>query len=221
MPDRPDSDFMGNLKLNDGGDVRKITGLLAPIAQETGCGILANCHTTKAVVDSAIKSAAGSYQLMAAVQVSWLFMKDPDKPGQNLMLQGRNKHGKKRGFKYTIESKPWPGECPLDDPADGEDGVGCVEMKGEETRTADELLERHQDKDNGVKTRIRRWLNEMLANGPVSTENAGKEMSARDFNASTVRDVCHEMKIERDGKTWSMKKKENQAVQKEFDLDGV
>jgi AAA domain len=213
----PLGDFAGSKDLNKSGDIRDLTGPLNKIAKETSTAMVVNCHTTKALIDSAIKSAAGSYQLMAAVQVSWLFMKDPDKPEQRLMLQARNKYGKKRGFKYTITGVPYPEEWPGEK---DEDGIGKVEFKGKETRTADELLERHQDKENGVKTRIRRWLNEMLANGPVETPTAVEMMRVLGFNVNTVTSVCGEMGVLRDGKTWRLKAK-LQAVQEEFDLDGV
>lgn len=198
----PLADFAGSKDLNKQGDVREITRPLNSIAEETRTAILANCHTTKAIQDSVIKTAAGSYQLMAAVAVAWYFMKDPDSVGQRLMLQARNKFGKKRGFKYTITGVPYPNHWPGEK---DEDGIGVVEFKGKETRTADELLERHQDAENGVKTQIRRWLNDMLANGPVSTHQAGEEMRTRGFNVNTVTGVCIEMGISRDGKTWEMK----------------
>lgn len=209
----PLADFAGTKDLNKQGDVRDLTGPLNKIAKETNTAMVVNAHTTKALIDSAIKSAAGSFQLMAAVQVSWFFLKDPDTEGQRLMLQARNKYGKKRGFKYTIAGVPYPEDWPGEK---DQDGIGVVDFRGKETRTADELLERHQDKDNGAKTRIRRWLNEMLVNGPVTTQQAGEEMNIRAFNLSTVKDVCREMGVVRDGKTWSMKKKP-QAVQVGFD----
>lgn len=209
----PLADFAGKKDLNKHGDVRDLTGPLNKIAKENNVAMVVNAHTTKALIDSAIKSAAGSFQLMAAVQVSWYFMKDPDNEDQRLMLQARNKYGKKRGFKYTIVGVPYPDDWPGEK---DEDGVGVVTFKGKETRTADELLERHQDKDNSIKTQIRRWLNHMLRNGPVSTQHAGEEMSIRNFNMNTVKDVCRELGVVRDGKTWSMKK-QTQAVQATFD----
>ena len=193
----PLGDFAGSKDLNKSGDVRELTGPLNKLAKEANTAMVVNAHTTKALIDSAIKSAAGSFQLMAAVQVSWYFMKDPDTDGQRLMLQARNKYGKKRGFKYTVTGVAYPENWPGDK---DEDGIGVVTFKGKETRTADELLERHQDKDNGAKTRIRRWLNEMLANGPVPTQQAGEEMSTRGFNMSTVKDVWRELGVVRDGK---------------------
>lgn len=212
----PLGDFAGSKDLNKSQDVRAITGPLNKIAQETQVCMLANCHTTKAIADSVIKTAAGSYQLMAAVAVAWYFTKDPDNKDQRLMLQARNKYGKKRGFKYTIAGVPyledWPGEK-------DEDGIGKVEFKGKETRTADELLERHLDKDNRVKTQVRRWLNDMLKNGPVSTQQAGEEMSIRNFNMSTVKDVCRELGVVRDGKTWELKAAKKEVVQQTFDID--
>ena len=209
----PLADFAGCKDLNKRAMYAPSLPPLNKVAQETAVAMVVNAHTTKALIDSVIRSAAGSFQLMAAVAIAWYFIKDPDNVEQRLMLQARNKYGKKRGFKYTITGvaypEDWPGEK-------DEDGIGVVTLKGKETRTADELLERNQDKDNGVKTRIRRWLNEMLANGPVPTKQAGEEMSARNFNMSTVRDVCTEMGVVRDGTTWSMKKTP-QAMQAAFD----
>lgn len=213
----PLADFAGSKDLNKQQDCRALLTPLNTMAQETGVAMLVLTHTTKAVVDSVIKSAAGSFQLMAGVAVSWYFTKDPDNVEQRLMLQARNKYGQKRGFKYTIESVPYPKGWP-GDPEDLEDGIGVMCFKGKETRTADELLERNQDKDNGLKTQIRRWLNEMLGNGPVSTDQAGKEMDARNFNRNTVTAVCIEMGIQRDGKTWSIKK-QPPAVQATFDKE--
>ena len=212
----PLGDFAGSKDLNKSQDVRAITGPLNKIAQETQVCMLANCHTTKAIADSVIKTAAGSYQLMAAVAVAWYFTKDPDNKDQRLMLQARNKYGKKRGFKYSIAGVPYPEDWPGDK---DEDGIGAVTFKGKETRTADELLERHLDKDNGVKTQIRRWLNDMLKNGPVSTNQAGEEMSIRNFNMSTVKDVCRELGVVRDGKTWELKAVKKQVEQETFDME--
>ena len=213
----PLADFAGSKDLNKQQDCRALLTPLNKMAQDTGVAMLVLTHTTKAVVDSVIKSAAGSFQLMAGVAVSWYFTKDPDNVDQRLMLQARNKYGQKRGFKYTIESTPYPKGWP-GVPDDLEDGIGVMRLKGKETRTADELLERTQDKDNGIKTQIRRWLNEMLKNGPVATQQAGEEMNIRNFNMSTVKDVCREMGVVRDGKSWSFKR-QMQTEQMEFDKE--
>jgi hypothetical protein len=173
-----------------------------------------NCHSTKALIDNAIKSAAGSFQLMAAVQISWLFMDDPDVKGRRLMLQGRNKGGKKRSFKYEITSVPWPADvCGPEDLKDGEtsDGVGLVVFKGETDTTANDILERKLEKGEPEIRRVRGWIEEVLANGPVDSNKCWAEARTRSFDASAVNKACSQMKVLRNKKTWSMPKKE-QAI---------
>jgi AAA domain len=202
----PLADFAGSKDLNKAQDVRDITTPLNKIGKQTGCAMLVTTHTTKALIDSAVKSAAGSMQLMAAVQVSYLFVADPRHPEHGVMAQARNKYGKKRSFKYEKIGVSYPGI---------EDGVALWTILGEDSRSADELLETALDKENGVKKQIGRWLAEMLKNGPVTASHANQEMNAREFNKKTVSSVCKEMGIKCDGKSWSLESKQSEIPIKE------
>jgi hypothetical protein len=181
-----------------------------------------NVHTTKALIDSVIKSAAGSIQLMAAVQVSWLFIEDSDVKGQRLMLQGRNKSGKKRGFKYGIESAPWPPECGERDLEKDEedDGVGLVVFKGQSEADANEILQRKLDRDEPKNKQIRKWLLELLARGPVPYKHCNEEANNRGFARDYVSRVCAELGVIRNGKTWALPEAQppQQPEEKQFDL---
>jgi AAA domain len=212
----PLADFAGKLDLNNGGDVRKITGGLDEIAKNTGVAMVVNCHTTKALVDNGIKTPAGSFQLSAAVQVSWLYMDNPDKKGERLMLQARNKSGKKRSYKYEIISAPWPVDvCGPEDLKEGEtsDGVGLVKFNGETDITADDLLERKLEKSEPEVRRVRRWLEEVLAKGPVSSDDCWKEAHNREFKIDAVNKACAQMGVLRDKKTtlWQLPHTEEAA----------
>jgi AAA domain len=203
----PLADYAGRLNLNDPGDVRKIFTALNAIAQETGAAILLICHTTKAIVAEGIKMAAGSFQLMASVQVSWLFMKDPDKKDQKLMLPGRNKQGKKKsGCTYTIESYPWPVSCPVN-PEDAEDGVGVFVPGRGDPRTADEILSQKTDPEHSKISEVRVWLHGLLDSGnPVATNLCNREAQTRGFDRGAVDKACRQLGVKRDGKTWVLGK---------------
>jgi hypothetical protein len=204
----PLADFAGSLNLNVSGDVRKITGALAGIAKRTGAAVLVASHTTKALVDSGIKTASGSFQLMAAVQSSWLLLEDSDVKSQRLMLQGRNKSGKKRGFKYCIESRPWPSaECSAEDlePGETSDGVGLVVFKGVTDKDASDILQRKLEKGASEIGRVRQWITSFLANGPVSQQTCWKAArEAMGFSNDAVNKACSQLHVIRDSKTWSL-----------------
>ena len=97
------------------------------------------------------------------------------------MLQGRNKSGKKRGFKYIVESRPWPSaECGVEDLDSGEtsDGVGLVVFKGVTDKDATDILQRKLEKGASEIERVRQWITSFLAKGPVPTVTCWK--AARD-----------------------------------------
>jgi len=202
----PLADFLGHRDMNKADDIRAVTGPLNRVAQETRAAMIVNVHTTKALIDSVIKSAAGSIQLMAAVQISWLFIEDSDVKGQRLMLQGRNKSGKKRGFKYHIESAPWPEQCASRDLEEGEedDGVGLVVFKGQSNADANDILQRKLDRDEPKNKQIRKWLLELLARGPVPNKHCNEEAFNRGFSRDYVSQVCAQLSVIRNGKTWAL-----------------
>jgi DNA polymerase III delta prime subunit len=219
----PLADFAGNLNLSLSGDVRKITSALDAIAKRTGAAVLVACHTTKALVDSGIKTASGSFQLMAAVQSSWLLIEDSDVKGQRLMLQGRNKSGKKRGFKYCVESRPWPSaECGAEDLGPGEqsDGVGLVVFKGDTDKDANDILQRKLDKDEPKNKQIRKWLNELLARGPVPNHQCNDEAKIRGFSRDYVSQVCTQEGVVRNGKTWALPEVKEQCRENQLGIAG-
>lgn len=201
----PLGDMLAHSDLNKAPDVRRVMGPLGTLAEETGVAVILNCHTTKALIDSVIKMAAGSIQIMAAVQVSFWFTENPDKKNERLMLQGRNKSGKKRGFAYEIISAPWPVGLPPRDLEEGEedDGVGLVVFKKRTDIQANDLLAKQGEKGESANSRIRRWLNELLGNGNrVSAEQCNAESDARGFDRNAVTQICMQLKVKRDGKFW-------------------
>ena len=203
----PLADFAGSKDLNKAQDVRNITGHLTKIAQQTQVAMLANCHTTKAIQDSVIKTAAGSYQLMAAVAVAWYFMEDQDNPSRRLMMQARNKYGTKRGWRYTIRD------------ASDTDKTGVAEFKGAEYRNVNDILKRMLDRDDSKIGEVRKWLETLkLEDGPRDSNTCNKEAFDRGFSHDLISKACRQMNIKREknGK-WCMEKPEATQQDKMFD----
>lgn len=199
----PIADFAGSKDLNKAQDCRAITGLLNATAQDTNVAMLANCHTTKAIADSVIKTAAGSFQLIAAVAIAWFFMQDPDKEGRRLMLQARNKYGTKRGHRYSISD------------ASSTDNTGVVRFLGAEYRTADGMLKQMRDFDDRT---VRKWLTGLLESGEKDAEYCNKEAGTRGYDRNMVTKACEQLRVDRSGGKWRMAPKEP-AQQEDISFD--
>jgi hypothetical protein len=202
----PLADFAGSKDLNKSQDVRTITGPLNKIAQETQVAMLANCHTTKAIQDSVIKTAAGSYQLMAAVAVAWYFMEDPDNAERRLMMQARNKYGTKLGWRYTIE---------------GVDGVGVARITGSEYRSVNDMLKQKLDRDDSKIGEVRKWLDSLrLDEGPKPADMCNQLAKELGYEHDVISKACRQKKIVRDRKEWRLKEvKKDTEQQQTFDME--
>lgn len=203
----PLADFAGSKDLNKAQDVRTITGPLNKIAQETQVAMLANCHTTKAIQDSVIKTAAGSYQLMAAVAVAWYFMEDPDNSERRLMMQARNKYGTKLGWRYTIEAV---------------DGVGVVRITGKEYRSVNDMLKQKLDRDDSKIGRIREWLDSLhLEESRIPSDLCNRMADELGFDRDSMTKACKQKHVKRDKQHWWIEKevKKEEAKQITFDAD--
>jgi hypothetical protein len=195
----PLSDFVGNCDIYK-PTVREITRPLKRIAEETGVAILLIHHTNKRIAETAIKAAAGSQQIMAAVSNAFLFAKHDD---QFLMLQVRNKSGTRRNYKYRIVGKPWPDGFEPADAEEAEDGIGVVEFVGKTNVTADEILSQKLEKDESTVSKVRRQVKELLKNGPKSSDECLRTLRAFGYDTNTINKASDQLGVKRDKKTWT------------------
>lgn len=206
----PLDSFSGGKDLLRRKDVRDLMDPLNEIAQSTKKAILINCHTTKAIVDSVIKCAAGSFQLMAAVQIAWFLMGDPDKEDVSLFMCARNKFGGKTiGQRYTIKS------------FSETDDTGVIEFKGAEYRSVNGMLKQLTSRlpEDSKAAKCRKWLRQLLDGGPQPSEVCIKAAQAFGFDKNTINAACANLKVLRDGNTWRIEPKE-EATQSDI-FDGV
>ncbi|HLX83152.1 MAG TPA: AAA family ATPase [Terriglobales bacterium] len=214
----PLADLLSHSDLNKQQDVRSVTGALNKVVQDTNVAMIAISHTTKALVDSVIKVAAGSFQLMAAMQMAYWFTEDPDKKDGRLMLCARNKSGKKRGFEYVIKSVSWPDGCLREALEDGEedDGAPLVEFKSTTDVSATELLQKAQEQGESKAARCRKWLNEWLKDGEKDSKLCNEVAEAMGFDKQTVDRACGSIGVDRKAvRTWKLKKEPVKETQEE------
>ena len=204
----PLDSFSGTKDLNRRKDCRDLLDPLNEIAQSTGKGILINCHTTKALVDSVIRAAAGNFQIMAAVQVAWFLLVDPDKPDRRLFMCARNKLGAPlSGQRYVIRD------------FSETDKTGTIEFKGAEYRNVNGILKQMtgRTQEDSKAAKCRKWLLEMLDGRYQPTKLMGDSATAMGFDKNTLNDACKQLNVIRDGATWRIEPKETEQ-QNKFDL---
>jgi hypothetical protein len=197
----PLADLAANTDLNASGPVRLLFQPLNRIAEETGVCLLVNTHTTKAIVDTVIKSAAHSYQVMASAAVAWFFMEDRDAPGRTLFMCARNKFGgKKAGWRYTIND------------ASDTDHTGVIKFQGKEYRSVNGMLREITDRtQDGTKAaQCRKFLLNLLKGGPKPTVDCNTAAGVMGFDKDTLNRACQSLRIKRDGKTWRIEAKEQE-----------
>jgi hypothetical protein len=203
----PLQSFVGSKDLMKANDARFIMDRVTGVASRLGICALLNHHTTKAPVDSAIKLAAYSLQIMAAARMSWFFAVNQEKKNERLMLCARNKVGKQRSFSFTIESKPWPqGFEP--DPEDlmpgDDDGVGVARLVDILKITADEYLQKNAEQGESANARIKRWLFEYLKT-PVKAKVFTEEYERQGFEQSAVSKAAKQVGAVLVNGVWKMK----------------
>jgi hypothetical protein len=211
----PLQSFVGSKDLMKANDARFIMDRVTGVAGRLGICALLNHHTTKAPVDSAIKLAAYSLQIMAAARMSWYFAVNQEKKNERLMLCARNKVGKQRSFSFTIESKPWPSgfEPDPDDLMPGDDdGVGVARLLEILKITADEYLQKNAGQGESANARIKRWLSEFLK-VPVKAKTFTEEYERQGFEQSSVSKAAKQVGAKLVNGVWSLKSQQDSPAQ--------
>jgi hypothetical protein len=154
--------------------VKSLLSPLAEFASSLGLAVLAVTHLNKSV-SSAIYRASGSIAFVAAARAVWLFARDPDDPGQRLMLPGKmNLAPDQIGLSYRL----------LDEKAGG-----VTVLWGEPiSRSADAVLQLEAAEDKSERFEAMEWLQERLSDGcPVSQREIRADAKASGIAWRTLR----------------------------------
>jgi bifunctional DNA primase/polymerase-like protein/AAA domain-containing protein/primase-like protein len=209
----PISSFVPHSNLNDQAAVRLVLDPFTKIAQETNVAMLLTAHTTKALIDSVLKAASGSIQIMASVQNAFYFAEDPQKEGQRLMLQARNKSGVgNTGFRFHIEGRYPDGYVRNEYEPEKDPGIGVAVIDGQSHVNANELLRRALEKDAPKVAKCAEFLVDFLANGPVHRDKCLDALRTLGYSDSVRDDACARLKIRRPRKApfmWSLPSEED------------
>ncbi len=169
----PISAYLGNSDSHVNAKVRSLLSPLAELASGLRVAVLAVTHLNKNT-SSALYRATGSIAFVAAARAVWLFAKNPDDPGQRLMLPGKmNLAPDQTGLSYTLKE---------------ERARVVAVVWGEAVRlSADAVLQPEAVEEKSERLEAMDWLRERLAEGPVSQREIKGDAKAAGIAWRTVR----------------------------------
>ena len=164
----PISAYLGKRDSHKNADIRGILTPLAHMAMRTRAAILCIHHMNKASSNRALYRSSGSIAFIAAARMGWLIAKNPDDEKQRVVAP----------LKHNLIEKP--------------DGLafeivdGVVHwFDGPVNIDADALLG-HVDGDRGNKDEAAEWLTDLLAVGPLGTDEIKTAADAEGYSWRTL-----------------------------------
>ncbi|PYP91697.1 MAG: hypothetical protein DMG65_06535 [Candidatus Angelobacter sp. Gp1-AA117] len=180
----PLSAYMGGVDGNKDEDVRSILAPLAELAAKYGVAIVCIKHMNKAEEKSAMYRAGGSIAYIAAVRIAWMFLKDRNNPQRNFMLPLKCNIGPTPdGVAYSIQET--------------DSGPRVVwESQPIKVNLEDALRPAVPNRETKLE-KAKKWLSELLADGPLSSNDVDEAATKAGFSLATLRRASEEINVAR------------------------
>lgn len=177
----PVSAYCGSSDSHKNAEIRGLLAPLAQLSQEHRVAVVIVTHLTKSYGGKALYRAMGSLAFIAAARAAWIVVADPDDPARRFMLAVKSNLGPSiDGLAYRIRQSDAP---ELGNPP-------CVGWESEPvTVNPDSVLAsegKHDDKRE-ARSLVAEWLQELLANGPVASDEVKNAANEAGHSWSTVR----------------------------------
>lgn len=173
----PVSAYLDGADSHNNAEVRGVIAPLSELASSIGAAIIFVTHLNKGTGGSALYRATGSLAFVAAARAAFLVTRDKSDQNRRLFLPLKNNLGPDAsGMAYRIEEV---------------DGVPRVAWEKEIVLiSADDALGRDDDQDDHESTLAEdaaEWLCDVLANGPVPSDDVKKHAKGAGYSWATVR----------------------------------
>lgn len=186
----PMAAFLGpNVNANRFEQVRPVLAGVTRLAEVYGCAVLLIRHLSKGPKDRAIYKGQGSIDFTAAARSVLMVGKDPNIPGQRVMVHNLcnvAKEGPAQSFVITDE--------------------GALEWAGVTDITGDELVApvMVDVEERGSRAEAKEFLLKALANGRQPATDMEEARKAHDIADRTLKRARQDLNIQvyRDGKAW-------------------
>jgi putative DNA primase/helicase len=155
----PISSYLGKVDLNKEQELRRVLVPLKDLAERTGATIIGLGHFNKRADVSALGRVGGAVAMTGVPRAVWAFGKSPTEDDIFLMQRAKlNVGARKNGLRYRLGVKELAtGSTPF------------VDWAGDETRSADEILELERNPEGKRQDKAARFLASFLASGSRSS----------------------------------------------------
>jgi hypothetical protein len=198
----PISSYLGRADLNKEQELRRVLIPVKDVAERTGVTIVGLGHFNKRADVSALGRVSGAVAMSGVPRAVWTFGKSPTEDDVFLMQRGKlNVAARTTGLRYRFGVKELPtGTAPF------------IEWGGEETRSAEEILELERNPEGKRQDKAARFLADYLAEGPRSSTDILQEGTKRGISRGALFEAKKQLGIsaERiDGRWWWAKESES------------
>jgi hypothetical protein len=182
----PVSAFTGNADTHNNSSVRILLAGLKKCAEQYRVAVLCVSHFNKNEGGQAVNRVTGSLAFTAAVRASYAICKDPNDEGRRLFLPLKvNLAPDEAGLAYRVEQDP-----------ESTQPVVAWESDPVHVKADDALRGYREGQDRTARDDARAWLRELLANGPVPSQEAWDEAGAKGHSRPTVRRAMNELGVQ-------------------------
>ncbi|WP_288129984.1 AAA family ATPase [Accumulibacter sp.] len=172
----PVSAYMDGADSHNNAEVRGLLAPLSELARDIGAAIVAVTHLNKGAGGSALYRATGSLAFVAAARAAFLVTRDKGDPDRRLFLPLKNNLASDaNGMAYAIRETEGVPFVAWEDAAvsiSADEALGRPEEADHETTLADAAEE---------------WLGEVLACGPVKSDDVKRHAKDAGYSWATIR----------------------------------
>jgi putative DNA primase/helicase len=195
----PISNYLGDTKMNEEQNVRRVLTPLQALASESGVAVLGIMHLNKKPDQQGINRIGGAMAFVGVARAVWLFAADHDDPNLFDMVRVKNNICQRGGgLLFGIATKPVEIEGDFVEQP-------YVEWCGITDKSADDMLAakaigRPRDKrDEGLE-----WLRQLLSDGPKPAKEVEARCEAEGFSYRTLERAKNEAEVRsfKKGETW-------------------
>jgi putative DNA primase/helicase len=177
----PISAYCGRTDSHKNADVRGLLGPLSELAQKMRVAVVAVTHLNKSG-GKAMYRAMGSLAFVAAARSAWAVVKDKEEPRRRLVLPIKcNLAPDITGLSYQVIE-----QC----------GAPCLAWSSEPVNIAvDEALADEEDRQDRDRDDAKKWLQQVLADGPVAQKELKRQATEAGLAFRTVRRAKDAIKV--------------------------
>src|SRR5579863_6427257 len=172
----PVSSYLGRADLNKEQELRRVLIPVRDVAERSGVTVIGLGHFNKRADVNALGRVSGAVAMSGVPRAVWTFGKSPTEDDVFLMQRGKlNVAARTTGLRYRFGVKELPtGTAPL------------INWLGEETRSADEILDLERNPEGKRQDKAARFLAEYLADGAKPSTDILREGARRGISRSAL-----------------------------------